>query len=118
MSQNSITVIKPYKWEGQWVFDDERAGLVREPFVSGADTLIDIAIQRKEIENAANGFLLLFSDSPFPSADLMLSWIREEAGGNVYRWEEEGREGWLCPALLKYFDSAPSELYIQLKPIG
>ena len=27
MSQNSITVIKPYKWEGMWVFDDEAKGM-------------------------------------------------------------------------------------------
>ena len=36
MSQNSITLIKPYKWEGLWVFDDERVDLVREAFVAGA----------------------------------------------------------------------------------
>lgn len=25
--KNSIFVIKPYKWNGMWVFDDERVGL-------------------------------------------------------------------------------------------
>jgi putative methionine-R-sulfoxide reductase with GAF domain len=35
---NSIFVIKPYKWEGMWVFDDPKLGLVKEPFVGGADT--------------------------------------------------------------------------------
>ena len=31
---NSIFVIKPYKWEGLWVFDDANVGLVKEPFVA------------------------------------------------------------------------------------
>jgi hypothetical protein len=118
MSQNSIMVIKPYYWEGLWVFDDERVGLDKEPFVAGADTLIDIAVEKKGINNPKEGFLLLFSETPFPSADLHLNWVREEQGGNVYRWREQDREGWLCPALLKYFDEAPQDLYVQLKDLG
>jgi hypothetical protein len=38
---NSIFVVFLYRAEGTWVFDDERAGLVREPFVSGIPELID-----------------------------------------------------------------------------
>ena len=37
----AINVIAPYKWHGMWVFDDPRVGLVQEPFVAGADTMID-----------------------------------------------------------------------------
>lgn len=115
MGKNSISVIKPYRWEGLWVFDDERVGLVKEPFVGGADNLIDIAIEQKGIENAHDEFLLLFSATPFPGADFQLEWVREEQGGNIYIWHDAGQEGWLCPALLKYFDEAPSHLYVQLK---
>jgi hypothetical protein len=25
-------------------------------------------------------------------------------------------EGWLCPALFKYFDKAPPELYVRAEP--
>jgi hypothetical protein len=25
-------------------------------------------------------------------------------------------EGWLCPALFKYFDSAPKKIYAQFRP--
>ena len=32
--KNAIFVIKPYKWNGMWVFDDERVGLDKEPFVA------------------------------------------------------------------------------------
>ena len=55
-----------------WVFDDERVGLDKEPFVAGADTLIDIAIQLKGIPNAAAGFLMVFwqARSPTPTSTL------------------------------------------------
>ena len=38
---NAINVIAPYSHLGMWVFDDKRVGLVEEPFVGGADTMID-----------------------------------------------------------------------------
>jgi hypothetical protein len=27
-------------------------------------------------------------------------------------------EGWLCPALFKYFDRAPDRLYLRAEPLG
>ena len=44
---NALNVIHPYKWEGLWVFDDQRVGLEKEPFVEGADTIIDEALAVK-----------------------------------------------------------------------
>jgi hypothetical protein len=38
---NAINVIAPYKHYGMWVFDDPRVGLAPEPFVAGADAMID-----------------------------------------------------------------------------
>jgi hypothetical protein len=111
--KNSIFVIKPYKWEGLWVFDDPDVGLVKEPFVGGADTMIDVATA--QIPAAHKGFLAVFSASYFPDAQIILEWVREEGGGNVYRWPEKGMDGWLCPALFKYFDDAPVKLYVQVK---
>ena len=111
--KNSLFVIKPYKWEGLWVFDDSAVGLVKEPFVGGADTIIDVATSH--IPNADDGFLAVFSASPFPGAQVTLDWSREEMGGNVYAWAEKKLEGWLCPALLRYFERAPAKLHIQAK---
>ena len=113
---NSIFVIKPYKWEGMWVFDDPIVALVREPFVAGADTMIDVATAH--IPSASQGFVAVFSAGYFPDAKIVLDWVREEGGGNVYRWTDKGMEGWLCPALFKYFDQAPEKLYIQVKAAG
>jgi len=107
---NAIAVIRPYKYLGLWVFDDERAGLVREPFVAGADVLIDRALAAKGI-HGDNGFLLTFSAGEFPGYDYRFTWLREGDGGNWYESEDFRTEGWLCPALFKYFDQAPGALY-------
>ena len=110
---NAIMVIHPYKYEGVWVFDDEKVGLIQEPFVSGADEIIDKMVEG--IENAQNGFTLLFSASPFPGYQLELEKQREEFGGHWYFSKKLDKEGWLCPALFKYFDDAPDTLYAQFK---
>lgn len=112
---NAIMVIYPYKHEGMWVFDDERAGLEREPFISGADTIIDKAVERKGIRNANQGFRLIFSSSAFPKCDFKFKWVRESDGGNWYYSEEFQMEGWLCPALFNYFDIAPEEIYAKFE---
>jgi len=111
---NTINVIAPYKYLGMWVFDDARVGLVQEPFVSGADLLIDRAVA--DIPDGQAGFLLLFSASPFPGHQFCLEWRRRDADGNWYYSPEFRLEGWLCPALLKYFEQAPKEIYVQVKP--
>jgi hypothetical protein len=37
--------------------------------------------------------------------------------GNVYYCEELSAEGWLCPALFKYFESASPEIYVRCDEI-
>ena len=117
---NVISLIRPYKHHGQWVFDDPRVDLDKEPFVAGADTLIDLAIAHLKIPNADTGFLLLFSADPFPGHQLHLTHLRPETGGNLYTCQLPGtttpHEAWLCPALLRYFDKPPKHIYAQLKP--
>ena len=110
---NSLSVIAPYKYEGMWVFDDPQVGLIKEPFVEGADTMIDAMIGN--IPNADNGFRIIFSASAFPSYQHKLEWIRSELSGNVYRSAELSMEGWLCPALFKYFAEAPAEIYLKVE---
>lgn len=111
MASNSIGIIAPYRYEGTWVFDDPRAGLVREPFVAGIPQIIDTLT--KHIPNAEQGFRLLFSGTPFPGYQHKLTWLREEGEGNWYGLADPPMEGWLCPALFKYFAQAPKELYVK-----
>jgi hypothetical protein len=112
---NAILVIHPYKFHGQWVFDDPTVGLNKEPFVSGADTMLDRLTE--DIADAGQGVTVLFSSRAFPGYQHEVARVREEFGGNWYRSEQFGLEGWLCPALFKYFAEAPETLYLQVKPI-
>jgi hypothetical protein len=55
---NTIIAIHPYKAEGMWVFDDPAVGLRQEPFVSGADSIIDRMVSG--LPDAEQGFTLIF----------------------------------------------------------
>jgi hypothetical protein len=110
---DAINIIAPYKYLGMWVFDDPRVGLVQEPFVSGADTMIDRVVAA--IPDADNGFVLMFSSGAFPGHQLRLDWRRSDGAGNWYYASDLDLEGWLCPALLRYFSEAPKAIYVQVK---
>ncbi|HJU03662.1 MAG TPA: DUF6717 family protein [Nitrospiraceae bacterium] len=112
---NAINVIHPYQDGHTWVFDDPAVGLTREPFVSGIPAMIDALVAN--IPHAKHGFRLLFSAQPFPGYQVDLSFVRDEYGGSWYRWDAEHMEGWLCPALFKYFDGPPPKLYAKAEPL-
>lgn len=115
---NALLVIHPYKLGNLWVFDDPAVGLRQEPFVSGADRIMDLL--SAELPEAGSGFTLIFSAKPFPGYQAHFVRGRTEYEGTWYTWPEKNVEGWLCPALFKYFPEAPTEIYVQLhpKPIG
>ena len=110
---NSIMMIHPYKEFGVWVFDDAETGLVKEPFVSGMPEIIDAWARLAGIENPHRGITILFSATPFPGHQHRLIHDAEESEGNWYVWNE--MRGWLCPALFKYFHSAPHSIYALIK---
>ncbi len=112
---NAMMVIFPYRDQYTWVFDDESVGLVREPFVLGIPEMIDILVQ--DIPDADKGFRLLFSANPFPGYQAELLREREEYRGYWYRWESKNREGWLCPAMFKYFSEAPQNMYCKAEQL-
>jgi hypothetical protein len=112
-TMNAIIAIHPYKAEGVWVFDDPKVGLVQEPFVSGADEIIERMVGG--LERPEDGFTLLFSAHPFPGHQATFEWRRSESGGNWYYNAPLDMEGWLCPALFKYFDAPPQRIYAQFK---
>ncbi len=113
--QNAIMVIAPYRHQGTWVFDDSSAGLLQEPFVAGVPEMIDVIV--KDIPDADQGFRLLFSAKPFPQYQKKLVWLRGDGGGNYYRFSDSDMEGWICPAMFKYYETAPKELYVKAEPM-
>jgi uncharacterized protein DUF6717 len=114
--QNAINVIAPYRANGTWVFDDERYGLVREPFVAGVPEMIDALVA--DIPRATQGFRLTFSANPFPTYQKKLVWLRGGTQGNYYRLDDPPMEGWICPALFRYYEKPPAELYVRADAIA
>ncbi len=112
---NQLMVIAPYWHAGTWVFDDSATGLEQEPFVFGVPEMIDDLV--REIPDARSGFRMIFSAEPFPGYQQRSEWVREEDGGNWYRTEDPVMEGWLCPALFRYFNTAPERLYVRAEPL-
>jgi hypothetical protein len=70
----------------------------------------------RDIPAATNGFRLLFSTQEFPGYQKRLTWLRPGASGNYYRMDDPPMEGWLCPALFRYYREAPKELYVKAEP--
>lgn len=112
---NSVHVIWPYNVQGIWAFDDETKGLVREPFVGAINPMIDALVTN--IPDAKVGFRCLFSAGFIPDHDAKLVWRRREGDGDWYYCEKFKTEGWLCPALLKYFHTPPTEIYVKVEPL-
>lgn len=117
-ASNSLLVIAPYRSAGTWVFDDPLAGLKAEPFVSGIPELIDELVLLAALPKADGGFRLIFSSHAFPGHQAVIVWRRQESGGNWYYSEKYDIEGWLCPALFKYFKRAPKEIYVRAESLS
>jgi hypothetical protein len=116
---NSIHTIHPYTDGGALVFDDPAVGLVREALVGGTDLILRVAA--RAVEADPDRFTLLFSSIPFPGHHATATWIEKgEMGfGDWYAVKIPGvveGNGWLCPALLKYFPEAPTSIHFQIKP--
>jgi len=72
-------------------------GLVQEPFVAGADVMIDRVVA--DVPDAEHGFTMIFASTPFPGHQFRLDWRRDEGGGNWCYSEQLDLEGWLPAAL-------------------
>jgi len=103
--------ISPFKFKGTWVFDAPNLGLDKEAFVQGADTIVETI--GRGLRNPEDGFIVHFTDDDVSDvAHYRLTWIRGEFGGNWYMLDGYGIHGWLCPALFKFFPSAPKHIYV------
>jgi hypothetical protein len=116
MTENSIMVLRPYKWEGLWVFDGDKTGLLREPFVAGVPEILEALLGKQGIplEQAERGFRLIFSAIPFLGHHLSAKRIEEEGCGLWYEESVSKARSWLCPALFRYFAIAPDNLHVRV----
>ena len=122
MTTNAIHTIFPYKLGGQWMFDDEKLDIHREPFVGGADDLIETVTDLQALRSPENGFRMVFSAQKFKGFELELNKQVDEDGlmGNTYTITLEiddvpvEMDGWLCPVLEMYIDPAPAQLFVKV----
>lgn len=107
--RNAIFTIFPYKIQGQWVFDDDSVGLVKEAFIAGADELLDVLTEKAE------KCVVLFSQNEFPGHDVKIDLIKSNETGSDYKCDALKQNLWLCPALFLYYPQAPRTIYIKIK---
>jgi hypothetical protein len=112
---NALLTIEPYRTGNGWAFDEPRLGLRREPFVAGVPEIIDRLVAG--VPGSDTQVRLIFSQTPFPGHQLQLDRGRPENGGYWYSAPAYSAEGWLCPALFKYFPRAPRHLYVKAERI-
>jgi hypothetical protein len=100
------------------VFDDERVGLKGEPFVGEINTMIDYMLRDARIRNGESGFTAYFSPTPLPGAHMILKHVEGKAqSGTTYACPQYQLEGWLCPALSRYFSESPAYIYVRAEEI-
>ena len=123
---NAVNQLKVYWTGATWAFDDDRVGLVAEPFVAGAETIISDAIVREHghlvLKKAKeNGIVITFSKTLLPyvedEASVVLQEQFDKLGHGMYIDNFTGRAGWLCPATLHYFKDYPEYIYANIKVV-
>lgn len=108
---NALLVIEPYRSGTIWRFDEPLLHLKGEPFVQGIPEMIDKMVEG--IAGSDKSVRLIFSQRPFPGWQHRLDLRREQDGGNWYYSERYQMEGWLCPALFKFFPRPPRSIYVK-----
>ncbi|HZK81585.1 MAG TPA: DUF6717 family protein, partial [Humisphaera sp.] len=110
---NAMLVIEPYRAGKQWRFDEPLLHLKAEPFVQGMSEMIDKMAEK--LPDSNNKVRLIFSQRQFPGWQERLDLRHEQDGGNWYYNEQHHMEGWLCPALFKFFPRAPQHIYARVE---
>lgn len=117
-TKNQVNVIYPYRGEyGVWAFDDPEVDLDGEPFVGPINQMIDMLTQ------GGSRCTAYISKSPLPQADAVLEKVEPErdmpwTSEGWYKLQGTEVVGWLCPALLKYFDGYPEEIYVKIDNVA
>jgi len=107
-TKNQVNVLHIFKENGVWMFNDEEVGLYKEPFVPSINPMIETYVRgRKE-------FTAFISKDPMYDVTLTLNRVDDKIEG-VYEMAGSGIVGWLCPALLKYFEGYPKNIYVKIE---
>ena len=112
---NAMMSLNLYKTGSTWQFDDERFGIIAEPFVMGMSEMISTYLP-----DDADKCTAIFSLAKFPQCET-LKLLDEEANGGWYelsdsQWSYKiGMKGWLCPVTRVYLNTIPKNIYFKIK---
>lgn len=105
---NAVMTISPYRIEGgMFAFDDPTTGLIREPFIGGANYHLS------KFAGTGNNCTIAFSGNKIPEYNVKLGLMDTHPDNGSNYNDETGRNVWLCPAFFKYFEEAPKNLYVK-----
>ena len=108
---NNKIIIKPYRSQGAWVFDDPEVEIFSQPLICGIPGVIN------KMTNGMEKFTLLFSHTHFPDYTAVMLRM-PDADEGWYVFKDTNIKGWIPPAYLKYFSGYPEEIYIKLQDPG
>lgn len=108
-----LNTIKPYWYDGAWVFDDLTRRLWTKPLVARAPAVVDQILREAGLP-PRQPFALTFSDRDAFRLGyrFVLEWVRDDREGTWYRWS--GTEA-LWPGLLRYFDAPLARIHCQVR---
>ena len=129
-----VNTIKCLMADGRWKFEKDNrlydmapaeiTDYALSPLVIGADRLIGQGCKLLNINNAENGFNLLFSENYFPNADVLFMFEEVKFDGWIYKVEELNLKGlmpgqcaWICPYMAFFYKEPPKQLYIKMESL-
>jgi hypothetical protein len=126
-----------------WAFDFPALGIMQEPFVDGIPEILESAIESelriradKEggifpvVATRLPGFIVMFETSQAckerpPILEphrgritIELQKVEPKNGGTVYKDTTTNMQGWLCPALNKFFPESPETIWVRVVLLG
>jgi predicted TIM-barrel fold metal-dependent hydrolase len=119
-----ISAFSMYRYDASYAVEVQRAHPDRFAIVKPVDpddpAVGDVIAGWKQTPGAVGIRIMMTKESKrgpnaFPGHQYRLDWRRAEGGGNWYYSADLDMEGWLCPALFRYFSDAPMSLYAQIK---
>jgi Family of unknown function (DUF6717) len=115
MEAKTLAILS-YWSDDTWAFDVPDHGIVREMFGFGIPEILDEITE--EVPEARDGFRLTVSTEPVDPEAVELEWVKEEFGGNWYRFQGLRKlDGWLPPVMCHCFEEAPKRLYLAAKAV-
>jgi len=107
--QKICFIIRPYKNENGWFFNDYNLGIFDEGLTCGTPEVIR---RLCSIAKLNDSYAIAFSDRMVGKH--YLNYVNPERDGSQYYWSEQDMFCWFCPTLLRYFKKPPEIIWFDI----